>query len=347
MLRLDQLGYLRSHAPGGWRADLTLDGLEHLHGALAAGRGAILWVAPTVFAPLLASCAARGGLSPAPFEPSGPRFLQPVAVGRLLNQLRTRIEDRHLAERVLLGQGNEAQAALRRIGALLRGNAVVSITVGRNGTRVADAALMGGRLQVASGAPHLAMRLGAALLPTTVWRTAAGGFVTRIWPALPTGMRRAFGIGGRGSPGSSRRSHWRIPSRSTGATTASSSRHRSIRHEPGRQPFGWARRVPSPLPGVPRTSMAGTARSARRPPRRPEDLDQPAAPTRNSRRMPRGIRRRQDQARGSEVGGLARRGCRRRGRRPPRRSVGSGAERPAARARIDQPISSVRWLASQ
>ena len=54
MLRLDQLGYLRSHAPGGWRADLTLDGLEHLHGALAAGRGAILWVAPTVFAPLLA-----------------------------------------------------------------------------------------------------------------------------------------------------------------------------------------------------------------------------------------------------------------------------------------------------
>ena len=76
---------------------------------------------------------------------------------------------------MLLGQGNEAQAALRRIGALLRGNAVVSITVGRHGSRVADAALMGGRLQVASGAPHLAMRLGAALLPTTVWRTAAGG----------------------------------------------------------------------------------------------------------------------------------------------------------------------------
>ena len=188
MLRLDQLGYLRSYAPGGWRCDLTLDGLEHLHGALAAGRGAILWAAPTVFAPLLAKRALHeAGFPLHHLSHPAHGFSSRSRVGRPLNQLRTRIEDRYLAERVMLGQGNEAQTALRRIGALLRGNAVVSITVGRNGSRVAEAAMLGGRLQVASGAPHLAMRLGAALLPTTLRRTAAGGFVARIWPALPTG----------------------------------------------------------------------------------------------------------------------------------------------------------------
>ena len=145
-------------------------------------------MAPTVFAPLIAKRALHeAGFPLHHLSHPAHGFSSRSRVGRLLNQLRTRVEDRHLAERVLLGQGNEAQAALRRIGALLRGNAVVSITVGRQGTRVADAALMGGRLQVASGAPHLAMRLGAALLPTTVWRTSAGGFVTRISRALPTG----------------------------------------------------------------------------------------------------------------------------------------------------------------
>ncbi len=181
-------GICAATRPAAGGCELTLDGLEHLHGALAAGRGAILWVAPTVFAPLIAKRALHeAGFPLHHLSHPAHGFSSRSRVGRLLNQLRTRVEDRHLAERVLLGQGNEAQAALRRIGALLRGNAVVSITVGRNGSRVAEAAMLGGRLQVASGAPHLAMRLGAALLPTTVWRTAAGGFVTRIWPALPTG----------------------------------------------------------------------------------------------------------------------------------------------------------------
>jgi lauroyl/myristoyl acyltransferase len=189
MLRLDQLLYLRSHAPRGWRADLALHGLDHLRGALSAGRGAILWVAPTVFAPLVAKRALHeAGFPPHHLSHPAHGFSSLSRVGRnLVNPLRTRIEDRYLAERVMLGRGNEAQAALRRIGALVRRNAVVSITVGGRGSRVTATPLLGGGLQVASGAPHLAMRLGAALLPTTVWRTVEGGFVTRIWPPLATG----------------------------------------------------------------------------------------------------------------------------------------------------------------
>ena len=188
-------------------------------------------------------------------------------VGRLLNQLRTRVED--AIPRSACCWARATRRKLRCAGSVPCCAAMPWCrSPGRQGTRVADAALMGGRLQVASGAPHLAMRLGAALLPTTVWRTAADGFVTRIWPALPTGDGASHRWS-RGSPGSSRLSPWRIPSRSTGATTASSSRRRPGRHEPGRRPFGWARRVSSPLPRAPRTSMAGTARSARRPPCRP------------------------------------------------------------------------------
>jgi lauroyl/myristoyl acyltransferase len=189
MLRIDQLLYLRSRAPHGWRVDLPVEGQVHLQEALALGRGAILWVAPTVFAPLIAKRAlhAAGHALHHLSHPAHGFSSQSRLGEALINPLRTGVENRYLAERVMLGSGNEAQGALRRIAALLRGNAVVSISVGRKGSRVAEAAMLGGRLRVASGAPHLAASLGAALLPTTVARNRAGTFVTQIWPPLPVG----------------------------------------------------------------------------------------------------------------------------------------------------------------
>jgi lauroyl/myristoyl acyltransferase len=186
-LRRDQLAYLRSHAPGGWRRDLALEGLEHLRAALAAGRGAILWVLPNVFAPLIAKRTLHEAGFPL-HHLSHPYhgFSTGSWLGqRFVNPLRTRIEDRYLAERIMLGTGNQAQAALRRISALLRRNAAVSITVGRYGSRVAEVPFLCGRLCVASGAPHLAARMGAALLPTTVRLLTSGGFLTQIGPAMP------------------------------------------------------------------------------------------------------------------------------------------------------------------
>ena len=188
MLRLDQLAFLRSYAPNGWPAELTLHGLDHLLAALAVGRGAILWTAPTVFAPLIAKRTLHeAGYPPHHLSHPAHGFSSRSHIGRaLLNPLRTRVEDRYLAERVMLGEANEAQAALRKIGALLRKNAVVSISVGRNGSRTVDTPLLGGTLTVASGAPQLAMRLGAALLPVVVWRTDERSFVTRISSPLTT-----------------------------------------------------------------------------------------------------------------------------------------------------------------
>ena len=189
MLRLDQLAFLRSYLRRGWRAELALEGSDHLRAALRAGNGVILWVAPTVFAPLVAKrTLAEQGCRLHHLSHPDHGFSSSSRLGRrLLNPLRTRIEDRYLAERIMLGQANEARSALRRIGDLLRRNEVVSISAGRYGSRVAAAPMLGARLQIASGAPHLAMRLGSALLPVTVARTGTGRFVTRIWPPLAAG----------------------------------------------------------------------------------------------------------------------------------------------------------------
>ncbi len=180
-IRLDQLCFLRSHRPGGWRPTLRLEGEQHLRAALAAGRGAILWVAPTVYQ-WLATKRALHAAGYAVHHLSSPNhgFSTASRLGiRLLNPIRTRIEDRYLAERVTLAADGGAQAALRRLTAVLRENGIVSITVAASGARSLTASFLAGSLRVASGAPHLAARTGAALLPVVTLRHG-DVFVTQI-----------------------------------------------------------------------------------------------------------------------------------------------------------------------
>src|SRR5262249_47637002 len=49
-----QLQYLRAHRPDGWQPDVELEGSERLENALARGRGAILWIAPSTSSDLVA-----------------------------------------------------------------------------------------------------------------------------------------------------------------------------------------------------------------------------------------------------------------------------------------------------
>ena len=186
-LRLDQLAYLRGHAPWRWRPRLSLRGTEHLAAARSAGRGAILWVAPTVAGPLVAKMTLHEndiGVHHLSHPHHG--FSSGSWVGRrLLNPLRTQVENRFLRTRVMLGEDNQSQAALRRLTGLLRQGELVSITVGARGNRVTSAPFGRGRLQVASGAAALAARTGAALLPVFAWRCADGSYATRIEAPLP------------------------------------------------------------------------------------------------------------------------------------------------------------------
>ena len=114
--RLNQLCFVASWRPGGWSPQITVTGTEHLHVALAAGRGAVLWVAPFVFAPLVA----KRGLHQAGFSVhhlSRPSHgFSSTRLGMaVLNPIRTRIEDRYLAERITIPRSGETTAAIRTL----------------------------------------------------------------------------------------------------------------------------------------------------------------------------------------------------------------------------------------
>lgn len=180
-VRLDQLCFLRSHRPGGWNPALRLEGGQHLAAALAAGRGAILWVAPTVLQWLFTKRTLFAAGHPTHHLSSLYHgFSSTSWLGaQLINPIRTAVENRYLAERVILGPEGEAQSALRRLTAVLRGNGIASISVARAGARVIAAPFLDGSLLAASGAPHLAARTGAALLPVVTLHDC-GEYVTRI-----------------------------------------------------------------------------------------------------------------------------------------------------------------------
>jgi len=102
---------------------------------------------------------------------------------RVLNPVRTRAEDRHLAERVVIGQ-MPLQEAMRTLGLRLAANKVVLIAVGAQGRRTCRASFLGGELRVATGAPNLMLRTGAPVLPVFTIREEPGRFRMVIEPPL-------------------------------------------------------------------------------------------------------------------------------------------------------------------
>jgi lauroyl/myristoyl acyltransferase len=175
-----RLQVFRSYRFDAWRPRMMLIGREHVEQALAARRGAVLWVAPFAYSSLVTKMAlhqsgfavshltgAQHGVSRSRF---GQRFLNPIWSG---------LERRFLVERVLM-QSAQSPAALRELIRRLKDNQLVSITMGPNGVRRYAAPFFAGRLAIANGAPALARRTGAALLPVFTLRTADGSFVTAI-----------------------------------------------------------------------------------------------------------------------------------------------------------------------
>lgn len=187
-LRTEQLCFLRNHWERGWCPRTRLEGGEHLAAAHRAGRGAVLWVVPTIFSWLFAKRAlAEAGFAVHHLSREGHGFGSKSRLGEtILNPIRTRIEDRYLAERITIPEGAGPQAALKRLGRQLAANGLVSITMAVEGARLLEARLLNGGLRAASGAPRLADRTGAALLPLVTLREEPGRYVARIGAPLPS-----------------------------------------------------------------------------------------------------------------------------------------------------------------
>ncbi len=175
-----RLQILRSHRPGSWQPCIILSGREHVEQALRAGRGGILWVAPFVFSDLVTKMAFyQAGFSVSHLSRTEHGFSPSRFGTRVLNPIWTSIERRYVVERFVIS-GEESVGALRRVIRRVRENQLVSITISSQGQRTHTAPFLNGRLQVAEGAPALACRTGAALLPVFTVHTAEGAFVTTV-----------------------------------------------------------------------------------------------------------------------------------------------------------------------
>jgi lauroyl/myristoyl acyltransferase len=174
----------------GWSAPLELSGAAHLQDALAAGRGAVLWVAHFSFNAL----AAKKALHEAGFvlsHLSRPEhgFSKSRFGIALLNPLRVRAETRYLRERILIDRARPA-AALHQAQRRLRDNGIVSVTAGAwEGALPARVAVAGGELELSTGAPGLCHLTGAALLPVYTVREA-GSRAIRVEIGPPIAVER-------------------------------------------------------------------------------------------------------------------------------------------------------------
>jgi lauroyl/myristoyl acyltransferase len=188
---LETLQMLREHRPGGWRGSIRLVGSDHIASALARGNGAVLWLASVNFAELLS----KKALHAAGFAVTNLRsFEHPYSSTRfglaVLNRLRTRVEDRHLAGTVTLRPDN-APVAMRELLGRLRANGLVSITASSAGQNPLRLPFFDGTLNLALGGSTLASLAAAPLLPVFVSTTPDGAYRVEIQAALAAEVETA------------------------------------------------------------------------------------------------------------------------------------------------------------
>lgn len=183
--RLAHVQCMRCYAPGGWSPRLRLEGQEHIERALAVGKGAVLWLAPMASKDLVAKMTLhQAGYRISHLSRFDHGFSYSLWGARLFNPLWTRIEERFLAERLVMSPAIQV-SPLRLLVKRLRQNRLVSVAANHAGRRYPhEPPFLSGTIQLAGGAPSLAVSTGAALLPVFTVREPDGTFVTRIEPAL-------------------------------------------------------------------------------------------------------------------------------------------------------------------
>ena len=175
-----------SNPKGSWTPKLSLEGEAHLIAALEGGKGAVLWVSPTVFNSLPTKIALHGKgykvshLSSPVHGYSETRFGVDV-----LNRVRCIPEDRYLAQRIVFDSEAPTTAMRRMMRALKAGEVVSIVAANTEGFEMVAGPIFGGLLPVAVGAPRLAALTGAPLLPTFVMRDPTLGFRIAIEPPIP------------------------------------------------------------------------------------------------------------------------------------------------------------------
>ena len=175
----------------GWEPTTTVEGLERLHEAQAAGRGTILWRMSFGSSLIVKVGLWRAGvpLVHLSMEDHGATSEGWIA-RRVFGPLYRRMENRYLRERVLIPWDGSTGAVMKTLLQRLSGeNAVVSI-IGdvRRGARNITTPFFDAQAQFATGSPSLAWKAGSALLPVYSVREGTGRY--RIVIDEPIGADR-------------------------------------------------------------------------------------------------------------------------------------------------------------
>jgi lauroyl/myristoyl acyltransferase len=175
---------LRCYHPCGWQAAIRLEGRAEIDVALSQGKGAILWVTQLAFSDLVTKRALhQAGYAVSHLSRDTHGFSETRFGRRWLNPIKTVVEGRYLAERLVMTD-RDGIDPLRELTLRLEQNRLVSSTVAPTGRRTGRVRFLGGQIRIATGVLALAWRTGAPVLPVFTLRRPDGVFVTRIEPAL-------------------------------------------------------------------------------------------------------------------------------------------------------------------
>lgn len=179
-----------------WRPAYTppveVVGLDHLVTSIQAGRGVILWRMNFCDKQLGLLALQRQGIPVVHLSNASHGTLSDSFLSRhVLAPLYRRSEDHFLAERVVIPWSGQRTSATRRLlVALEREQSVLSIFGDTPNPQSMRCSVLGRTAWLASGAPGLAWRTGAALLPCRVVRVPEGGY--RLWVDAPIHVDRSL-----------------------------------------------------------------------------------------------------------------------------------------------------------
>jgi lauroyl/myristoyl acyltransferase len=174
----DAWARIRSVHKRGWKPSTSVEGLERIEAARAAGAGTILWRMSFGSSLNVKIGLWRAGIPIVHLSHethgswSGTRI-----ASKILRSLYRRTEKWYLAERVIIpqtgGRGKVMKTLLRR---LMEDNAVVSIVGDLTGTQNVTTPFLDGQAKFAIGSPSLAWKAKSALLPVYAVRQATGDY---------------------------------------------------------------------------------------------------------------------------------------------------------------------------
>jgi len=183
---------LRAWRPGSWTPKLSLEGEAHLAEALKGGKGAVLWVSPTVFNSLPTKIALHDkGYKVSHLSSPVHGFSETQFGVDRLNRVRCIPEERYIVERIVFDSDAPTTAMRKMMRTLKAGQVVSIVAASTEGFEMVQGPIFGGHLPVAVGAPRLAALTGAPLLPTFVLRDPALGFRVIIEAPIPLDPKQA------------------------------------------------------------------------------------------------------------------------------------------------------------